>query len=149
MTVPAEGPRRDRKREADRRSYRRRKARAAGKTPEPAVRPRSLDAATMCAAFQCTAAERSTQVALRTIGDGVSITFTEYAERVRRLAAGLHALGVRRGDPVGLLLTNCPEFHLVDTAALRCLCGSSFITRNSASLRLCVDPGNKKNSCCE
>ena len=39
MTVPAEGPRRDRKREADRRSYRRRKARAAGKTPEPAVRP--------------------------------------------------------------------------------------------------------------
>ena len=39
MTVPAEGPRRDRKREADCRSYRRRKARAAGKTPEPAVRP--------------------------------------------------------------------------------------------------------------
>jgi len=39
VTVPVEGPRRDRKREADRRSYRRRKARAAGKTPEPAVRP--------------------------------------------------------------------------------------------------------------
>ena len=39
MNVPAEGPRRDRKREADRRSYRRRKARAAGTTPEPAVRP--------------------------------------------------------------------------------------------------------------
>src|SRR2546421_863384 len=87
-------------------------------TGASAARPRALDAATMCEAFQLTAAERADQVALRTIGDGVSITFAEYAERVKRLAAGLHALGVRRGDTVGFMLTNRPEFHLIDTAAM-------------------------------
>jgi long-chain acyl-CoA synthetase len=86
--------------------------------PDPGARPRALDAATMCEAFQITAAERPDQVALRTIADGVSITFAEYAERVRRLAAGLHALGVRRGHTVGFMLTNRPEFHLIDTAAI-------------------------------
>jgi long-subunit acyl-CoA synthetase (AMP-forming) len=72
----------------------------------------------MCEAFQITARERPDQVALRTIGDGMSITFGEYAERVRRLAGGLHALGVRSGHPVGFMLTNRPEFHLVDTAVM-------------------------------
>ena len=57
-------------------------------------------------------------VALRTPGDGVVITWREYDERVRRIAAGLHALGVRRGDTVGLMLTNRPEFALVDAAAM-------------------------------
>jgi long-chain acyl-CoA synthetase len=86
--------------------------------PARAGRPRALDAATMCEAFQLTVSERPDQVALRTLGDGVSISFGEYADRVRRIAAGLQALGVRRGDTVGLMLTNCPEFHLVDTAAM-------------------------------
>jgi long-subunit acyl-CoA synthetase (AMP-forming) len=86
--------------------------------PAERVRPRALHAATMCEAFQITVAERPDQVALRTIGDGVSITFAEYAERVKRLAAGLHALGVGPGDTVGLMLTNRPEFHLIDTAAI-------------------------------
>jgi long-chain acyl-CoA synthetase len=86
--------------------------------PQAAGRLPALDAATMCEAFQITAAEHPEQVALRTLGDGVSITFGEYAERVRRIAAGLHALGVRRGDTLGLMLSNRPEFHLVDTAAM-------------------------------
>jgi len=34
------------------------------------------------------------------------------------LATGLAALGIKRGDTVGLMLTNRPEFHLFDTAAL-------------------------------
>src|SRR5437588_10315284 len=72
----------------------------------------------MCEAFQITAAERSDQVALRTIGDGVRITFGQYAARVRCIAGGLHALGVRPGDTVGFMLTNRPEFHLIDTAAM-------------------------------
>src|SRR2546421_4120515 len=80
--------------------------------------PRALRASTLCEAFQITAAERSDQVALRTVGGKTSITFGEYAERVKRLAAGLHGLGVRRGDPVALMLTNRPEFHLIDTAAI-------------------------------
>ncbi len=82
------------------------------------ARPAALDAATLCEAFQTTAAERSDQVALRTIADGVTVTFGEYARRVQQLAGALHALGVRRGDTVGFMLTNRPEFHLVDTAAM-------------------------------
>jgi long-subunit acyl-CoA synthetase (AMP-forming) len=81
-----------------------------------AARPRTLDARTMCEAFQIVVAERADDVALRTLGDGVSITFAEYGERVHRLAGGFHALGVRRGDTVAFMLTNRPEFHLLDTA---------------------------------
>jgi long-chain acyl-CoA synthetase len=87
-----------------------------------AFRPDALDGAagmsTMCAAFQATVAEHADRVALRTEDDGVRITWGEYGDRVRRLAAGLHALGVRRGDAVALRLTNRPEFHLVDAAAM-------------------------------
>ena len=42
----------------------------------------------------------------------------EYGDRVQRLAGGLHALGVGRGDTVAFMLTNRPEFHLLDTAAM-------------------------------
>jgi long-subunit acyl-CoA synthetase (AMP-forming) len=78
------------------------------------------------------AAERADQVALRTIGDAVPITFGDYAERVRRLAAGLHALGVGGGDTVGLLLTNRSEFHLIDTAAIH-LGATPFSIYNTSS----------------
>ena len=80
--------------------------------------PVAYGAATLCEAFQLTAAAHADQVALRTLHDGISITFAQYADRVRRLAAGLHALGVRHGDTVGLMLANRPEFHLIDTAAM-------------------------------
>jgi long-chain acyl-CoA synthetase len=100
--------------------------------PQAATGSRALDAATMCEAFQITAAERPDQVALRTIGDGVSITFAEYASRVRGLAGGLHALGVGAGDTVGLLLSNRPEFHLVDTAAMH-LGATPFSIYNTSS----------------
>jgi long-chain acyl-CoA synthetase len=100
--------------------------------PERRVPPKALDASTMCEAFQITVAERADQVALRTIGDGVSITFAEYAEKVRRIAAGLHALGVRRGDTVGFMLTNRPEFHLVDAAAMH-LGATPFSIYNTSS----------------
>src|SRR3954468_10946781 len=78
----------------------------------------ALEEPTMCAAFQVTAAERADAVAIRTKGDAVSITWSEYAERVRKLAAGLASLGLERGQTIGLLLNNRPEFHLVDTAAM-------------------------------
>ncbi len=86
----------------------------------------------MCEAFQITAADRPEQVALRTVGDGVSITFGEYAKRVRRLAAGFDALGVGRGDTVGFMLTNRPEFHLLDTAAMH-LGATPFSIYNTSS----------------
>jgi long-chain acyl-CoA synthetase len=73
---------------------------------------------TLCAAFQERVADMADAVALRTQGDAVSITWREYGRRVRRIAAGLAARGVRRGDTVALMLTNRPEFHLCDTAVL-------------------------------
>jgi len=72
---------------------------------------------TMCEAFQATAARCPQQAALRTPGGAVTITWGQYAARVRRIAAGLAGLGVGRGDTVALMMTNRPEFHLVDTAA--------------------------------
>ncbi|WP_052669069.1 AMP-dependent synthetase/ligase [Nitriliruptor alkaliphilus] len=80
--------------------------------------PSAFDAATLCEAFQLSARERPDEVALRTPDDRVQITWGEYAERVGRIAAGLAALGVQRGDTVGLMLTNRPEFQLIDTAIL-------------------------------
>lgn len=72
----------------------------------------------MVEAFQATAAHYPDAVALRTLGGAVSITWREYADRVRAIATGLAALGVGRGDTVALMMTNRPEFHLCDTAIL-------------------------------
>jgi long-subunit acyl-CoA synthetase (AMP-forming) len=74
-------------------------------------------AATMCEAFQAAVARHPRQVALHTLSGAVTITWQEYAGRVRQIAAGLAGLGVRRGDTVALMMANRPEFHLVDTAA--------------------------------
>jgi long-subunit acyl-CoA synthetase (AMP-forming) len=81
-------------------------------------RPAALDAQTACGAFQLTAAAHPERIAIRTRHDEFSCTWGEYAERVRGLAAGLAGLGVGRGDTVALMLTNRPEFHLVDAAAM-------------------------------
>ncbi|MGW5052042.1 AMP-dependent synthetase/ligase [Actinokineospora sp. NPDC004072] len=73
---------------------------------------------TLCSAFQDTAAREPDAVALRSPGGAVSLTWRDYAERVQVVAAGLAGLGVGRGDAVGIMLANRPEFHVVDTAAL-------------------------------
>ena len=57
-------------------------------------------------------------MAIRTVGDKVVITWRQYADRVRKIATGLSALGVERGHTVGLMLRNRPEFHLTDTAIM-------------------------------
>jgi len=96
------------------------------------IRPAALDARTMCEAFQLTAAAQADDVALRTLGDAVSISFREYRDRVARLAAGLHALGIGHGDTVGFMLTNRPEFHLLDAAAMH-LGAAPFSIYNTSS----------------
>ncbi|WP_156687409.1 AMP-dependent synthetase/ligase [Mycobacterium sp. Marseille-P9652] len=73
---------------------------------------------TLPQAFQETAALKGDAVAIRTVGDKTVITWREYAERVRKIATGLAALGVERGHTVGLMLRNRPEFHLTDTAVM-------------------------------
>ncbi len=87
-------------------------------TPSRTHRPRGLDAATMCEAFQITVADNADRAAIRTKDDEFTCTWAEYAEKVEGLARGLSALGVGPGDTVGLMLTNRPEFHFFDTAVM-------------------------------
>jgi long-chain acyl-CoA synthetase len=81
-------------------------------------RPAGLDASTVAEAYQLTAQAHPDRCALRTKEDGFSITWAEYADKVRRTAAGLAGLGLGRGDALGIMLTNRPEFHWFDAAAL-------------------------------
>ena len=86
----------------------------AGRTERPA----GLDASTVAEAFQLTAQAHPERVALRLKGDEFSMTWAEYAEKVQALAAGLANLGLERGGALGIMLTNRPEFHFFDSAAL-------------------------------
>jgi long-subunit acyl-CoA synthetase (AMP-forming) len=45
------------------------------------------------------------------------MTWREYAADVRRVAAGLHGLGVRRGDTVSLMMANRIEFYPLEVGA--------------------------------
>src|SRR3954463_10788340 len=92
----------------------------------------ALQSGTVCQAFQITTAERPDQTALRTIGDGVRLTWGEYADKVRALAAGLAALGLKRGDTFACMLVNRPEFHIFDVAAMH-LGATSFSIYNTSS----------------
>jgi long-subunit acyl-CoA synthetase (AMP-forming) len=81
-------------------------------------RPAGLDASTVAEAFQLTAAAYPERVALRLKDDEVSLTWAQYADKVRRTAAGLAGLGLERGRSLGIMLSNRPEFHWFDSAAL-------------------------------
>jgi len=73
--------------------------------------------ATMCEAFQRTAAIDPDAVALRTPGGTQTLTWREYAAQVRQVAAGLAGLGVRRGDTVSLMMANRIEFYPLEVGA--------------------------------
>jgi long-subunit acyl-CoA synthetase (AMP-forming) len=77
-----------------------------------------LTAASLCAAFQRSAAAHPERPALRLPDGSGELTWGQYADRVRAIATGLANLGVGDGDTVALQLANRPEFHLVDTAVL-------------------------------
>ena len=47
-------------------------------------------------------------------GEWHSISSENVLQRTRRIALGLHSLGIRRGDRVALLSANCPEWTLTD-----------------------------------
>ncbi len=84
-------------------------------TPEG---PAAARAATLAEAFRITAADREDEVAIRTKQDAFTITWGELRERVDALAGGLAELGIGRGDTLALMLSNRPEFHLCDLAAM-------------------------------
>ena len=63
------------------------------------------------------------------VGGGTRLSYRALREEVRRLAKGLHALGVRRGDKVGLLMGNRPEWILADFAIT--LLGGTMVAINT------------------
>ncbi len=77
---------------------------------------RAVDAPTVTEALRRTAANHPDVVAVRTVDDTVSLTWSELLGRVDALAGGLAGLGVGRGDTVAIMLGNRPEFHIVDHA---------------------------------
>ncbi|MFJ2556029.1 MULTISPECIES: AMP-binding protein [unclassified Streptomyces] len=72
--------------------------------------------ASVCQAFQRTAAVGPDAIALRTVGGASTVTWRELAHEVRVLAASLAGLGIRRGDTVALMMSNRTEFYPVDLA---------------------------------
>src|SRR5689334_15114778 len=87
---------------------------------------------TLCKAFQQTSKIDPDAVALRTPGDAMTVTWREYADNVRKVAAGYAKLGVKRGDTVAVMLTNRPEFCWVDLGAMH-LGAVSFSIYNTSS----------------
>src|SRR5882757_3849785 len=87
---------------------------------------------TVCEAFQRVAAIDQDAVALRTPGDTQTMTWRQYAADVRRVAAGLAGLGIRRGDTVSLMMANRIEFYPLEVGAQH-LGATSFSIYNTLS----------------
>ncbi len=73
---------------------------------------------TLGEAFRRVAAIGGDTVAVRTIDDETSLTWSELTRRVDALAGGLAALGLKKGEPIALMLANRPEFFVADLAAV-------------------------------
>ena len=97
------------------------------------ARPRALEAATLCEAFQRTAAEYADRPALRLKDSDFECTWGEFAATVRIRAAAFAALGIGRGDTVGFMLVNRPALHLCDAAAMH-LGATCFSIYNTSSV---------------
>ena len=84
---------------------------------------RVVPGATILASFLATVDRRGDELALTgedARGRRVRLTWSDYADRVARVAGALQALGVGPGDRVVLMLRNRPEFHVADLAAVFC-----------------------------
>jgi long-chain acyl-CoA synthetase len=83
-----------------------------------------VEGRTVPSAFLETVAAQPDAVALRWQDrDGDEwheLTFAGYAERVAKVAAGLQAAGVTKGQRIVLMMRNIPEFHVIDMAAYFC-----------------------------
>src|SRR3954471_1623600 len=79
---------------------------------------RATGARTVAEAFRITVEDFPDRVAVRTLDDSVSLTWSALRDRVDALAGGLARLGVKRGDTVALMLGNGPDFHIADLAAM-------------------------------
>jgi long-subunit acyl-CoA synthetase (AMP-forming) len=100
----------------------------------------------MCEAFQTSAEEWADSAALRFKDTDYEASWRDYAEAVRKRAAGLAKLGVKRGDTVGFMLVNRPALHLTDCAAMHlgATCFSVYNTSSPEQVEYVVrDAGNR------
>lgn len=105
----------------------------------------------MCEAFQRSAARDPDAVALRTPGDTTTLTWRQYADEVRRVAAGLAGIGVGRGDTVALMMANRVEFYPLEVGAQH-LGATSFSVYNTLpaeQLAYVLDNADAKVVICE
>jgi len=84
-------------------------------------------------AFEATVERLPDDVAIRTLDDSYTITWSALRDRVRAIAGGLSKLGVSKGDTVAILLNNRPEFIPADLAAVA-LGGVPFSIYQTASV---------------
>jgi long-chain acyl-CoA synthetase len=68
--------------------------------------------------FEATVERLGDQIAIRTLDDSYTITWSALRGRVRAIAGGLAGLGVSKGEVVAIMLNNRPEFIPTDLAAV-------------------------------
>ncbi|WP_306521041.1 4-coumarate--CoA ligase family protein [Gemmatimonas sp.] len=59
------------------------------------------------------AAQHPDKIAIMCAASGRRLTYGELQQAIRQVAAGLHARGIRKGDVVGLVSPNIPDFAVV------------------------------------
>ena len=67
------------------------------------------------------------------VGGGRRLRYPEFRAEARRFARGLHALGVRRGDKVAILMGNRPEWLIANFAI--CSLGAAMVSLNTWATR--------------
>jgi len=63
------------------------------------------------------------------VGGGARLTYAQLRDEVRAFAKRLHALGVRKGDHVAILMANRPEWIVADLAV--CMLGAVMVAVNT------------------
>ncbi len=90
---------------------------AYGTSPSAAKQP-----TTLCEAYAAAIRNHAKEDAFAYKRDGqwVKVSHASFAEQVRKIRAGFRALGIQRGDRVGLLSENRLEWTITDVALLSC-----------------------------
>jgi long-subunit acyl-CoA synthetase (AMP-forming) len=73
---------------------------------------------TVAEAFAHQVSMRPDAVAFRTVDDRMVLSWQDAADGATQAAGGLRRLGLQRGQTVATLMSNRPEFHLADLAAV-------------------------------
>src|SRR5215204_6179950 len=87
----------------------------------PIRRPTAAgEPATLVDVFEHVAREHKRPDTLNYKSDGrwIAVSSDEVLARAKRIAAGLHAIGVRRGDRLALLSESCVEWTLTDAGSI-------------------------------